>query len=113
MAPEENKVRPVSISEVKNILKKVEKDREELLYEQRIALEHAQAFAKLPITKTNNLIKDLKQLNFLEETHVFKIADVLPTTEDDIKALFAKERFTLSANQIKNIIDVVNKHYVK
>jgi len=103
----------VSLAEVKNILKKVSKERENTTYGQRIALEHAQAFAKLPITKTNNLIKDLKQLNFLEETHVFKIADVLPTTEDDIKALFAKERFTLSANQIKNIIDVVNKHYVK
>jgi len=45
----DDKARPVSLSEVKNILSKVSKDREEMLYEQRIALEHAQTFAKLPV----------------------------------------------------------------
>ena len=36
--------RLVSLSEVKNMLKKIEKERKELIYEQRIALEHAQKF---------------------------------------------------------------------
>ena len=113
MAEEENEVKPVSISEVKNILKKVEKERKELLYEQKIALEHAHKFAKLPVKKTSDLIKELSQLEFLQEIHVYKIADILPTTEDDLKTIFAKERITLGENEIKKVLEIVKKHYVE
>lgn len=113
MAPEENKIRPVSISEVKNILKKVEKDREELLYEQKIALEHAQKFAKLTIKKMDELIKELSKLEFLEEIHVYKIADLLPQTEDDIKTIFAKERITFGESEVKKILELIRKYHTE
>jgi DNA-directed RNA polymerase subunit F len=110
---EENEVRPVSISEVKNILKKVEKDRDELLYEQKIALEHAHKFAKLPIKKINDIVNELLKLEFIQEIHAFKIADILPTTEDDVKTIFAKERITLDENEIKKILEIIKKHYIE
>lgn len=113
MVPDENKAKPVSISEVKNILRKVEKDREELLYEQKIALEHAQKFAKLTIKKIEELIKELSKLEFLEEIHAYKIADLLPQTEEDIKTIFAKERITFGENEVKKILDLVNKYYTE
>ena len=113
METKENKVTPVSLAEVKNILKKVSKERKELLYEQRIALEHAQKFAKLNVKKTNDMIKELKSLDFLEEIHAVKIADILPTTQDDVKAIFAKERLSLGENEIKKILDIVVKYYVE
>ena len=113
MAPEESVVRPVSISEVKSILKKVEKEREELLYEQKIALEHAQKFAKLTVKKLDELIKELSKLEFLEEVHVYKIADLLPQTEDDIKTIFAKERITFGDNEVKKIIELIRKYYTE
>jgi DNA-directed RNA polymerase subunit F len=110
---EEDKIKPVSLSEVKNILSKVSKDRKELLYEQKIALEHAQKFAKMPVKKTNDLIKELSALEFLQEIHVYKIADILPKNEEDIKTIFAKERTNLGENEIKKILDIVGKHYVE
>ena len=113
METEDNEVKPVSLSEAKNILKKVSKDRKELLYEQRIALEHAQKFAKLPVKKTNDLIKELASLEFLEEIHAIKIADLLPTTEDDVKTIFAKERITLSESEIKKILEIIRKYYIE
>jgi DNA-directed RNA polymerase subunit F len=107
----ENEVtKPVSLSEVKNILKKVEKERKELLYEQKIALEHANKFAKLPAKKTEDLIKELSELKFIEEIHYYKIADLLPSTEDDLKTIFAKERITLGENEIKKILEIVKKY---
>ena len=106
-------VKLVSLSEVKNILKKMSKERKEVSYEQRIALEHAQKFAKLPVKKTQDLIKELKKLEHIEEIHAHKIADILPTTEDDIKAIFAKERFTLGENEIKDILRIVGKCYIE
>ena len=109
----DDNARPVSLSEVKNILNKLSKEREEMLYEQRIALEHAQKFAKLPVKKTNDMIKELKKLEFLEEIHAYKIADLLPKTKEDIKTIFAKERITLGENKIKKILEIVGKYYIE
>ena len=105
--------RIVPLSEVKNTLKKIEKDRKELIYEQRIALEHAQKFVKLSVTQTKDLLKDLMKLENIAESHAYKIADILPTTEDDVKAIFAKERFTPSENDVKNILQIVGKYYTE
>ena len=105
--------KPVTLSEVKNILEKISKDRKELLYEQRIALEHAQMFAKLPVTKTKKVIEELSKLDFLKENQVYKIADILPLNEDDVKTIFAKERTTIGNDEIKKILDIVGKYYIK
>jgi DNA-directed RNA polymerase subunit F len=105
-----NEVKPVSLSEVKNILKKVSKEREELLYEQKIAMEHAQKFAKLPVKKTEDMIKELKGLDFLRDIHVYKIADLLPSTEDDVKTILAKERISAGETEIKKILGIVEKY---
>jgi len=110
VADEIDEAKPVSISEVKSILKKIEKDREELLYEQKIALEHAHKFAKLNLKSSKELIKELSKLEFLKEIHIYKIADLLPSTIDDIKTIFAKERINLNEKEIKQILDIVKKY---
>ncbi len=101
----------LTFAEVKNILKKVEKERKELIYEQRIALEHAHKFSFLTIKQSKDLIKELEGIKNLEENHIYKIAEILPTSEDDVKALFAKERYTPSESEIKNILNIVGKYY--
>jgi len=109
----EGKVEYVSLAEVKKILTKVESDREELQYEQRIALEHANKFAKLPVTKTKQLIKELEKIDIIDTHHAYKIADIIPKTADDVRTIFAKERITLKDNNIKEILDTVIKYYVE
>jgi len=109
----ENTAQLLSLAEVKNILVKVEKERKELLYEQRIALEHAQRFARLPLAKSKSLIDELKKLEGVDIAQASKIADILPEIEDDVRTLFAKERVSLSKETIKAILDLVEKYYVK
>jgi DNA-directed RNA polymerase subunit F len=109
----EEKSKIISIAEVKNILKKISKERKELIYEQRIALEHAEIFAKLTAKQTKDLIAELMKLDHVEELHAYKIADILPKTEDDIKAIFAKERYTPNDKEIKNILEIIKKHSVE
>ncbi|MDG6229550.1 MAG: RNA polymerase Rpb4 family protein [Candidatus Thermoplasmatota archaeon] len=109
----ENTAQLLSLAEVKNILVKVEKERKELLYEQRIALEHAQRFARLPAAKSKSLIDELKKLDGVDISQAYKIADILPETEDDVRTLFAKERVSISKETIKEILDLVVKYYVK
>jgi DNA-directed RNA polymerase subunit F len=103
----------VSLAEVKNILKKIEKERKELIYEQRIALEHAQKFARLSVKQTKDMIKELTKLENIEENHAYKIADVLPASDDDVKVIFAKERYTPSESEIKKILEIVGKYYIE
>jgi DNA-directed RNA polymerase subunit F len=106
----ENEAKPTSLAEVKNILKKIEKERGELLYEQKTALEHAIKFSKITEKKTIDLINELTELKFIQKIQAFKIADILPTTDEDIKTIFAKERTTLSENEIKKVLEIVNKY---
>ena len=103
----------VSLAEVKNILKKISKERKELIYEQKIALEHAEKFAKLSAKQTKDLITDLSKLDHVDEFQAYKIADILPKTEDDIRAIFAKERYTPNDKEVKNILETVKKHSVE
>ncbi len=113
MSVADTPVQPVPLAEVKNILKKVSKEREELIYEQKIALEHAQKFAKLPVKKTQELIKELKNVEFIDDVRAIRIADLLPMNEDDVKTIFAKERITLSEKDIKTVLDIVKKYYIE
>ena len=103
----------VSLAEVKNILKKISKERKELIYEQKIALEHAERFARLTAKQTKDLIAELMKVEHVEELQAYKIADILPNTEDDVKAIFAKERYTPNDKEIKTILEIVKKHSVE
>lgn len=100
----------ISLAEAKNILKKISKERTEMNYEQKIALEHAETFAKLSAKHTKELITELRKLDHVEELQAFKIADILPKNEDDVKAIFAKERYTPNDKDVKNILEIVNKY---
>ncbi|HVQ01334.1 MAG TPA: RNA polymerase Rpb4 family protein [Candidatus Thermoplasmatota archaeon] len=103
----------VSLAEVKNILRKISKERKEMIYEQKIALEHAEKFARLSAKQTKDLIAELMKVEHMEEIQAYKIADILPNTEDDVKAIFAKERFTPNEKEIRGILEIVKKHSVE
>ena len=107
---DEHEIKPVPLAEVKNILTKISKDRKEMLYEQKTALEHAQKFSKLSVKKTEELIKELNTIEIINEIHAYKIADILPKNIDDLKAIFAKERISLGEAEGKKILEIVSKY---
>ncbi|MEF8847857.1 MAG: RNA polymerase Rpb4 family protein [Candidatus Thermoplasmatota archaeon] len=109
----ESKKRYVSIAEVKEILNKLGENREELIYEQKNAIEHADKFAKLSVKKTKELIKDLLKIEIINEKIAYKIADLLPTEEEEIKTIFAKEKVSLKEKDIKSILKTVANYYVE
>ena len=112
MVHSDESVSHVSLAEVKNLLKKVEKERETLLYEQRIALDHANKFSKLPANKTADMIKKLMEIEKIKESHAYKIADLLPKSTEEIQSIFAKERINLTDKDLKAILEIVNEFYI-
>ncbi len=105
---------PVSLAEVLNILKKKEKqykeEDKELYYEQKRALDHAKNFNTLGKKDSVSLSKQLVDLDLnLNPGWIAKIVDLVPETVDDVRAIFAKERFKYEEADIKKIIGVVDQ----
>ncbi len=99
----------VSIPEVKDILEEVSEGRE-LNYEQKLALEHATYSIQTTSKDANKLIKALMEHERITEALAFKIVEIWPTHPDDVKAIFAKERFTIKEEDIQDILQKVADH---
>jgi DNA-directed RNA polymerase subunit F len=105
----EEETKYVSLSEVKKILDK-EGETRELTHEQGLSLEHANHFANISVTKGKKMAEDLLKLERITEPFAYKIIDILPTHPDEVRAIFAKERFTLEDDEIKKILKIVENY---
>jgi DNA-directed RNA polymerase subunit F len=99
----------VSIPKVRDILEDVQEARE-LNYEQKLALEHATYSVQTDQKKADKLIKELMKHERITEALAFKIVEIWPTHVDDVKAIFAKERFTLKEDEVETILQAVADH---
>jgi len=85
-------------------------EEEEVRYEQRKALEHASKFAKLGVEDSKALISDLLKLKKINNTIAVRIADLMPRSKNEVRAIYAKEQFTLSEEDIDEILDCVARY---
>ncbi len=103
----------LTLPEVKNILDNIkeerEKDGKELGYELRKAISHAEIFSKISAKKSRELVDELSKLEKMKPEIAIRIADVLPLSNDEIRTIYAKERYTLSEEELKQILDLVVK----
>src|SRR5512138_2621648 len=89
----------LTLAEVKEILDQIKLDRadeEELGYELRRAMRHAELFAKGTAEESKQIVEELMKLEKMTQEIAIKVADVRPKTKDELRAIYAKERFTLS-----------------
>lgn len=99
----------LTLAEVKDII--TERQAEgELTAEQKLALEHAQKFARVDTKKAKKLVKELLELGFVSEVNAVKIADIMPTHADDVRLIFSKERASVEKKDIEKILSVVEKY---
>ncbi len=99
----------LTLSEVKDILTK-ENEKRELNALQKSALTHAEEFAKLKPEETRKLVEELMELDFMDEKHAVKIADILPIHPDQVRVLYTKEKIVLPPEDVKKILDIVAKY---
>lgn len=105
--------RLVSLAEVKQMLEAAGEERDELTYEQKIALEHARRFSRLD-PKTATALKDdlLKAFPGMDEKFALRICDLVPQHPEDVLAVLQKARMELSEDDAEKVLDIVDKHYV-
>ena len=108
----ETEGRLVTLTEVKEWLEEAERLRGELSYEQKLALDHARTFAlKLTSEQARELVARLRKISDkVSEPHAVKIADLLPAHADDVRVVFAKDRFQLEKDEIDKILEAVQAY---
>ncbi len=103
----------LTMPEVKEILNKIKEDRiheeAELGYELRKALRHAENFTKLAVPTALSLLDKLKELEKMRPEIAVKIVDILPQSVDEIRSVYAKERFTLTEDELKRILNLITE----
>jgi DNA-directed RNA polymerase subunit F len=85
-------------------------EEEEMRYERRKASEHTAKFAKLGAKESRALINELLALEKMKEEIGVRIADLMPKSKSEVRAIYAKERYTLTEANIEKILDCVAKY---
>ena len=101
----------LTLAEVKEILSKIAEERREqgteVVYGFRKALHHADQFSKISGEKSRELVNKLLKLEKMKAVIAVRIADILPQSRDEIRSIYAKEKYTLSNEELDQILDYV------
>jgi DNA-directed RNA polymerase subunit F len=102
-----------TLSEVKEIFVELTTPRseEEFTYEFRRALDHVNTFAKLTASQSKQLVNELKSLEKMKAEIAVRIADVIPLSKDEVRSIYAKERFSLTEAELDEILDIIARFY--
>ena len=100
----------ISLAEIRDLLEREKAARPSLSMEQQYALQHATLFARVTPDQALKLVKELMEVPMMSEFNAVKIADLLPTHGDDVRAIFAKERFALSKEDMDRVLEIVRQY---
>ena len=105
----------LTTSEVKEVLEEIESERaldeeREMRYELTRAVEHVNRFGVLDPEESRELVDELRALDKVTDETAFKIADLLPQDRNELRAVFAKERYALDGEELDEILDVVARY---
>ena len=105
----------LTIAETKDILadlelERVEDEDREMRYELARAIDHVNRFAVLDPEEAREFVEDLLELEKVDEPTAYKIVDLKPLDRDELRAIYAQERYTLSGDELDEILAVVKQY---
>lgn len=105
----------LTLAETKDILADLERERaadeeREMRYELARAIEHVNRFATLTPEESQEFVDELLELEKVDEPTAYKIANLLPKDRDELRAIYAQERYSLSGDELDAVLDIVAKY---
>ncbi len=98
----------VALFEVKETL--TERNKEgELTYEQQQAFDYAKKFCKITPAKGEKLLKELKEIEGLDEDFVTKAVDMLPQDIDTAR-LISYKGSAITDERLKQVVELTAKY---
>ena len=103
---------PISMIQIKDELEKNKKKLGELNFRAAKTQEYLEQFSSLKVSEGKELIEKLKKLKIprLRESHIYKVVDVLPHKVEMVKLLFQGTPLTISEDNCKKIVKVVEDY---
>lgn len=105
----------LTLAETKELLSDIEAERaadpdREMRYELHRAIEHVNRFADLTVEESQAFVDELSDHEKIDEPTAYKIANLKPANRDELRAVFAQERYSLSGDELDEVLDVVAHH---
>jgi DNA-directed RNA polymerase subunit F len=64
----------------------------------------------MPAEKSRDLVEELLKLEKVKPDIAFRIANIAPKSRDELRAIYAKEKFSLSGDELDEILELVKPH---
>lgn len=105
----------LTFAEAKVLLADIERERaaddeREMRYELTRAIEHVNRFTTLDVDQSQEFVDEILELEKVDEPTAYKIVNLKPQDRDELRSIYAQERYTLSGEELDDILDVVSKH---
>ncbi|MFH0837474.1 MAG: hypothetical protein V1870_05055 [Candidatus Aenigmatarchaeota archaeon] len=96
----------ISALEAKRVME-IRKKEGPMKDEQRMCMEYLEKTQKFTKKQFDDLVEKLKKIDILKPRYVALIIDTMPDTEEEVEAVFSKERTNLKKEEVKQIVDIV------
>ena len=105
----------LTLAETKDLLADIEAERaadedREMRYELARAIDHVNRFTELTVEESREFVDELEGLEKVDEPTAYKIANLRPANRDELRAIYAQERYSLSGEELDAVLDVVAKY---
>ena len=81
----------------------------EMTYEQKVCQELLEKLPKLTEKQLSDMKEELGKMAILKPRYTALILNMMPDTEEEVEALFSKERTNLKKEEIRQIVGIVQK----
>jgi DNA-directed RNA polymerase subunit F len=98
----------VTMADAKRIMEERKSERD-LVYDQKICLDYLEKVSILTEKQTQTVVEELTKIQILKPRYIALILNTLPDTEEEVEALFSKERTNLKKEEVKQIVSVITK----
>jgi DNA-directed RNA polymerase subunit F len=78
-------------------------------YELRKSIDHADSLSKCSVETAKSLLSILGSMEKTKPEIACRIVNIMPKSRDEIRAIYAKERFTLLPEDLDQILDTLHK----
>jgi len=99
----------ISANEARHILEDRKKQRD-LIYDQKICMEYLEKTSRMTVAQAKAIVEELEKITILKPRYIALILNMMPDTEEEVDALFSKERTNLKKEEVKQIVEIVGKY---
>jgi DNA-directed RNA polymerase subunit F len=103
------KEEPITQAEVKEILSKISKDKEELEYVQKKTLTNVEHLVNISAADAQAAVAELEEQN-IDKEKAIEVVNLLPRNREEIRTIFSKERKQPETEELDKILEVISKY---